>query len=347
MRTGRDFAGGRVSMRGFCSKCGRTFGDQMLCPLCGIQLDADPGTGTAVPLSVPFTDDTPDGPSFPRRLGFGLITLFGLYQGLKHLGLAAVLVQTGTATLSADAYLSLLITATLAASIVAGTVNRRAEATGLILAIASAAGFLGPDLYRGNALPEEWLVGVPTLMVLIAVVGGFAGRLMVPPAPNLPTFGRLDSRVVVRVQKKRARIVWPQVIFGVAIAVAGVVYADSIRQALSTALKAGGSFGARSLIAWQVSALAAIAGGLAAGFGSRAGFRQAVYAGLGAGVGVVFGVLSQQAIHPSPVIDFWVDQLNTRGGSTLPVAAIGVTTCVATALGGWLGSHVFPPTDRK
>jgi hypothetical protein len=335
-------------MRGFCSKCGRTFGDQMLCPNCGIQLEADAGTGTAVPLSVPFTDDTPDGPSFPRRLAFGLITLFGLYHGLKHLALAAVLVQTGVPHLPADTYLSLLITATLAASIAAGTVNRRAEATGLILAVASAGGFLGPDLYWGNPLPEEWLVGVPTLMVLIAVVGGFAGRMMVPPAPNLPTFGRLDSRAVVRVRTKRARVVWPQVVFGVAIAVAGVVYADSVRQALSTALRTGGTFGARSLVAWQVSALAALAGGLAAGFGSRAGFRQAVYAGLGAGVGTVLGVLSQQAMNPSPVVDFWVDQLSPRGGGVaLPVAAIGATTCVATTLGAWLGSHVFPPADRK
>jgi hypothetical protein len=335
-------------MRGFCSKCGRTFGEQMLCPLCGIQLEADAGAGTAVPLSVPFTDDTPDGPSFPRRLAFGLITLFGLYQGLKHLALAAVLTQTGVPALSADSYLSLLITATLAASVAAGTVNRRAEATGLLLAFASAAGFIGPDLYFGHPLPEEWLIGVPTLTVLIAVVGGFAGRLMIPPAPHLPTFGRLDSRVVVRVQKKRARISWPQVIFGVAVAVAGAVYADSIRQTLSAALTGGGgSFGARSLLAWQVSALAAIAGGLAAGFGSRAGFRQGVFAGLGAGTGTVLGVLTQTGGQGSPVIDFWIDQLNVKGSHALPLAALGVTTCVATALGGWLGSHVFPPATGK
>ena len=340
-------AAGQISMRGFCSKCGRTFGDQMLCPLCGIQLDADVGAGTAVPLSVPFTDDTPDGPSFSRRLGFGLITLLGLYHGLKHLALAAVLAQTGVATLSNDSYLSILIVATLGASVAAGTVNRRAEATGLILALASALGFLGPDLWRGSTLPEEWLVGIPTLMVMIAVVGGFAGRMMVPPAPNLPNFGRLDSRVVVRVQKKQARIVWPQVAFGVAIAVAGVVYADAIRHTLSMALRVGGSFGARSLIAWQVSALAAIAAGLAAGFGCRAGFRQGVYAGLGAGVGAVLGVLSQQATHPSPVVDFWVDQLDARRGITLPLVALGVTTAVATAIGGWLGSQVFPATPRK
>src|SRR4051794_3123852 len=241
-------------MRGFCTKCGRTFGEQMLCPLCGVQLETDVAAASAVALTAPFADDSPDGPSFPRRLAFGLVTLLGLYQGLKHLALAGVLVQTGSAVLSSDSHLSLLITATLTASIVAGTVNRRAEATGLLLSVAGAGGFLGPEWFRGGRLPDEWMVGVPTLMVLVGVVGGFAGRLMVPPAPNLPSFGRLDSRAVVRVRRKPVRIAWVQVIFGVAISIAGSVYADAIRQALSSVLAGGGgSFGARSLVGWQVS----------------------------------------------------------------------------------------------
>jgi hypothetical protein len=331
-------------MRGFCTKCGRTFGEQMLCPLCGVQLETDAAAASAVPLTVPFADDSPDGPSFPRRLAFGVVTLFGLYQGLKHLALAGVLVHTGAAVLSSDSRLSLLITATLMSSIVAGTVNRRAEATGLLLAFAGAAGFLGPDLMPGGELPDEWLIGVPTLMVLIGVVGGFAGRLMVPPAPNLPSFGRLDSRVVVKVRRKPVRIAWVQVIFGVAISVAGSVYADEIRQALSSVLAGGGgSFGARSLVGWQVSALAALVGGGAAGFNSRAGFVQALFAGLLSGVGSALALSAQHGPESSPVIDFWAGQLNTKGGVALSLLAVGVSTCVATGLGGWLGSHLFPP----
>jgi hypothetical protein len=339
---------GRVAMRGFCAKCGRTFGEQMLCPLCGIQLETDGAPGGGVPLSVPFTDETPDGPSFLRRLAFGLICLLGLYQGLKHLALAGVLVQTGTAVLSADSHLSLLITATLAASIVAGTVNRRAEATGLLLAAAAAGGFLGPDLWWGGELPDEWLIGVPTTIALVGVIGGFAGRLMVPPAPNLPSFGRLESRVVVQVQRKPVRIGWPQVAFGAGIAVGGAVFAEEIRQTLSVVLAGGGgAFGARSLIAWQVSTLAALVGGVAAGFSSRAAFRQALMAGLGAGAGAVFCLATRQATNTSPVVDFWIDQVNVKDNPLLPFAAIGLSTCLATALGGWLGSHVFPPSPRK
>jgi hypothetical protein len=333
-------------MRGFCSKCGRTFGEQMLCPMCGIQLETETPGGASVPLSIPFADDTPDGPSFVRRLSFGVIALLGLYQGLKHLALAAVLVQSGGASLSSDSQLSLLITATLTASIVAGTVSRRAEVTGVLLAIAGAAGFLGADLLAAGP-PDEWLIGVPTLMVMIGAIGGFAGRLMVPPAPTLPSFGRLESRVVVQVQRKRGRIGWIQVLFGAGIATAGALFADSIRQTLSSFFVGGGGFGARTLIAWQISALAAILGGVASGLGTRAGFRQALYAGLGGGAGAVLCLAAKQVTEPSPVIDFWMGQLNSKSDRLLPFALAGLTTFLATGLGGWLGSQVFATPTRK
>jgi hypothetical protein len=108
----------------------------------------------------------------------------------------------------------------------------------------------------------------------------------------------------------------------------------------------GGSFGARSLVGWQVSALAALVGGVAAGFNSRAGFVQALFAGLGAGACSVLALAAQQGPESSPVIDFWVDQLNAKGGVGLPLLAVGLSTCVATGLGGWLGSHVFAAGAR-
>ena len=109
----------------------------------------------------------------------------------------------------------------------------------------------------------------------------------------------------------------------------------------------GGAFGARSLVGWQVSTMAALVGGVVAGFTSRAAFRQALMAGLGAGVGAAFFLSTRQSADSSPVLDFWIDQFNAKGDRLLPVAAAGVSTCLATALGGWLGSHVFPPAPRK
>ena len=332
-------------MRGFCGKCGRTFDGQMLCPLCGVQLDGDPEAG-ALPLSIVPADETPDGPSLPRRLVFGGITLLGLYHGLKHLALAGVLAQTGLPALSSNSHLSLLIVATLVACVVAGTVNRRAELTGLFLALTGGAAFLGPDLLHGGAFPDEWLIGVPTLLLLVGLVGGLSGRLMVPPAPNLPTFGRLDSRVVVRVKRRPVRIAWVQMILGIAIAIGGAVYADDVRTGLSYVLAGqGSSFGARPLVAWQISALAALVGGAVAGLNTRGGFRQALFAGLGAGAAVVPILSAPSETGPSPVIDFWINQLDLKTAGPLPYLALAVTTCLATFLGAWFGSHLKPAIE--
>jgi hypothetical protein len=320
----------------------------MLCPLCGIQLAEEQGAASAMSLALPASDEGPDGPSFWRRLAFGAITQLGLYHGLKHLAVAAVHARTGECALSSDGNLSLLVLATLIAAVAAGTVNRRAEVTGLLLAVGGAIGFLGPDLIRGGSLPEEWLVGVPTLLALVGVIGGLAGRLMVPPAPNLPTFGRLDSRVMVRVKRRPVRIAWTQLFLGVGIAVAGAVLADTIRYGLSYLLAGHGqSFGTRSLIAWQISTLAALAGGAAACARTRGGYRQVLLAAVGATAGVLAGVAATSAAEPSPILDFWMYQLELKQVGAIPYFAAGVTTLIATAVGGWFGAHVVSTDERK
>jgi hypothetical protein len=334
-------------MRGFCGKCGRTFDGQMLCPLCGIQLEEGEGTATALSLTLPPADDSADGPSFLRRLVFGTITLLGLYHGFKHLAVAAVLSRVGGPALPSDGHLSLLVLATLIASVVAGTVNRRAELTGLLLALATSAGFLVPDLVRGGELPEEWLIGVPTLLTLVGVSGGFAGRLMIPPAPSLPNFGRLDSRVMVRVKRRPMRVSWPQVILGATIAVGGTVFAEAIREGLSWALAGQGhTFGARALLAWQISMLAALVAGLAGSMNTRGGSRQVVFASFAAAGGVVLGLVAVSANGPPPVIEFWIYQLDLRQSGPLAYAIVAMTTFIATSLGGWFGVHAIS-SDRE
>ena len=335
-------------MRGFCGKCGRVFDGQMLCPLCGIQLQEEQGAASAMTLVLPPADDGSDGPSFGRRLAFGAITLLGLYHGLKHLALAAAIGQFGAATLTSDSHLSLLVLATLTAAVLAGTVNRRAEVTGFLLAFGGGVAFLGPDLVRGGAFPDEWVIGAPTLLALVGVIGGFAGRLMVPPAPNLPTFGRLDSRVMVRVKRRPGRIAWPQVFLGIAIAVGGALLAESIRSGLSYLLVGRGhSFGLRSLITWQISMLAALGGGAAACVHTRGGPRQMLFTAVGAAAGAVAGVAAGSIGEPSPIVEFWTYQLDLKQTGPLPYVAVGVTTVIATALGGWFGAHAVPTEVRK
>ena len=209
-------------------------------------------------------------------------------------------------------------------------------------------GFLGPDLFRGGEFPEEWLIGVPTLLALIGVTGGFAGRLMVPPAPSLPNFGRLDSRVMVRVKRRPVRVAWVQLFLGVALAVGATVFAENIRSALSWAFAGqGNTFGSRSLVVWQISTLAALAGGAAGCMHTRGGSRQVVFAALGATAGIVLGMAAMSADGPPPVVEFWIYQLDLQHAGPLAYAIVGLTTFVATSLGGWFGAHAVPADERK
>ncbi len=189
---------------------------------------------------------------------------------------------------------------------------------------------------------------MPTLLILVGLIGGLAGRLIFPPAPSLPTFGRLDSRVVVRVERPPVRIGWIQLIVGIGVAIAGTMYADKVRNGLAYVLAGqGNSFGARPLVTWQISALAALVGGAIAGWASRGGTRQIVLAGIGAGAGVVPILSAMASTNPSAIIDFWIQQFDLKAANWTVFVAIGASTTVATILGAWFGAHLKPGTEQK
>ena len=317
----------------------------MLCPHCGVQVGATAADRDDPAPALP-PDDGPDGPAVPRRFLLGAITLLGSFLGLKHLALAILLSGPGTPTLSSDALLSLLLLATLGAAIVGGTVNRWAEVTGLLLGVGAAAGYLGPGLTRGERPSDEWLFGLPTLLALVGLAGGFAGRILMPPAPALPRLDHARPRAV-KVRTRPAALSWVHIVFGAVIVVAGTVSADQIRAALSKALAGDGrAFGATALVSWQVSVLAAVVGGFAAGANTRAGPRQWFVTGLLAGAGAV-AVTAARDPGASGVIEFWVYQLDQRDVGPLVFAAFGGSVWLITALGGWLGAQFVPPRRRK
>lgn len=332
-------------MQGYCAKCGRTFDGQMLCPRCGIQL-TDDGSGTStVPMSVSVADDTPDGPPFARRMALGVITLVGLFHGFKHLMWVVALSGGGAGALSPDGLLVLLLAATLAASVTAGTVNRRAELGGFLLGLAAGLGFVGLDLAQGLQPPEEWLIGVPTLLAVAGAIGGLAGRLMIPPAPTLPKFGQTDTRVLDNVKLPGPKLTWSRILAGAVVVVAGTLLAEAGRKGVTAAVVGhGGTFASNQLITWQLGLLVALGGGVLAGANTRIGLRQGLICGLLAGAGAVTAVAARAA--EQEVVQFWRDQLDQPDVGPPVFAALGITVGIATALGGWLGGHILPPARR-
>src|SRR5262245_18326365 len=107
-------------MLGRCASCVRMSHGQLICPQCGNQLVGDTTIPT-VPMPISTVEDRPDGPPFIRRLALGGVVLFGVFHALKHLTLAIGLTQANTAVITSEGFFGLLVAATLAAAVVAGT----------------------------------------------------------------------------------------------------------------------------------------------------------------------------------------------------------------------------------
>jgi hypothetical protein len=270
----------------------------------------------------------------------------GLFHGLKHLTLAGALYLAVSGELKPEATIGLLVAATLAGSAAAGTVNRRAELTGFLLGLSGAGSYLVLDNATGVISPPEWLVGVPVLLALVGTIGGLAGRLIIPPAPKLPKFGRFDSHLANQRIIPPVPFVWWRVVFGAAIVIVGAYYAETIRHGLAQVLAGhSGSMGSNRLLTWQVSVITTLLGGVAAGANTRGGIRQGLLAGVAAGAGAVALEAARRSGN-HVLLEFWAEQLNVNEIGPMVFAALGGSILIGTAIGGWLGAHLFPPRRR-
>lgn|SRR5262245_60848975 len=329
-------------MRGFCGKCGGTFESQMLCPQCGIQL-CDEGEASTISFSPAPLEDNTEGPSVLRRIAVGAVASLVAFHGLQHLATALFLSHYGNAFARPEVPVACLALAALAGAYVAGTANRRAEATGLLLALIAGAAYLWADHVRGIDVPAEWLTGMPILFGLIGIVGGLAGRMSIPPTPKLPRFGQSGSRVVAPVREPRPGIAWIRVAGGASLTIAATALADPIRHWLSVILTGhGGTFAATQIVAWQISVMAAVAGGVVSGSNTRRGIAQGFAAGLIAAIGTAVTIAATDPTR-SKVMEFWVNQLELGTFGPQAFAALAGGVLAFTTLGGWLGSQVMGP----
>jgi len=329
-------------MPGFCKKCGSGYDEQARCAHCGSPVGLERSSLSSIPLDSPTIDDGQDGPSFVRRLALGIITVTGCYFGLTHLISGLSLAFSGANALSVEGSLGLLVAAILAGTTAAGTINRRAELTGVLLGLAAAGGFVGLETFEGRLPLEVWWIGVAVLLGMVGAVGGLAGRLMVPPAPDLPQLGQFDSRKMEVAHKPRVRVVWWRIAVSLPLVVLGTVYVDLIHHALSRALSGnGGTLISGKMIAWQMSLIVAVLGGVTAGANTRAGLKQGLIAGFLAAA-AVFIALTRSNASASLLLEFWFDQLNVGEAGPELFAALGGSVWCAVAVGGWFGSHLLP-----
>ena len=331
-------------MRGYCRKCGGSFSGQMLCPQCGVQL----GNGSSGSISLPSEACTagPDGPAFFRRLLLGAIAAIGAFQGFKHLIAAGVLAVGASEEVLEHSAVILLTTSVLLAAAMAGAANRRTEACGLILGAGTAGVFLGCEFAVGRVPLDEWLIGLPVLLSLVGVLGGFAGRLIYPPAPMTPRFSSTPAPVVAEKALPFTSTDCIRILVGLAVALSGTIGSDVVRGWIARA--AAGhttSFGSSPFIAWQISTLAILLGGAVAGANTRTGLRHGLICGLLAGIGLAAAVAYPGMVKVKAA-EFWIDQLAVPDSDPLLLAVVAVSVWATGTIGGWMGAHLVPPSRR-
>lgn len=285
----------------------------------------------------------PDTPRFVRRTLFGLVCVFGLFAGLDHAVSAVTLWTPGDDAPDEKLWVGVLLGSCLVGCLIAGTANRKAELTGLVVGVLAAAGHLWQLDRTGESLPGEWLFGFPTMAGLVGVMAGFAGRLIYPPPPAVNVSGAVSVRTLLIEPPVSHPVVLWRLALGAALAVAGTYYAGHLQLQFARLVGAKfGSFGGSSMVVWQLATVATLLGGVFAGANTKVGLKQGLLAGLMAGLGVAGLQLKFGGERPMG-IEFWQEHLNL--GARAP-ALLGVLVGAAVlmgAVGGWLGSQLLHP----
>jgi hypothetical protein len=172
------------------------------------------------------------------------------------------------------------------------------------------------------------------LLTSCGAAGGLVGSLAWQPKKPVPAFPRPKSaakRPRPFVSSYAGPVAWIRVCMGIPLAVGGVVCAQVLREML---IDLGNgklvieSYFQADFVAWEISALAILAGSAFAGATCSNGLKQ----GLFVGVGTATALLGIRLANPQISVGFLV-------------ATVVAAVCLSIA-GGWFGSQLLPPVVR-
>lgn len=284
-----------------------------------------------------------DVPRFLRRLVFGLVCVFGLFAGVDHLLMAVSISISAERLQQEQVLIGILLGSCLVSSLIAGTANRYAELTGLLIGILAAFGHLWQLNRTAETLPAEWFFGFPLMAGFVGLLAGFAGRLIYPPAPKVQIWGASNYASLVTESKAAEPIRWLNLIVSIVLAITGVYFADELQQHFSRIVAAKfGSFGGNGLVIWQMTTVIVCLASIISGVNSRAGMRQGLMMGIVVSLAIT-GLYFQLGSTRPLGAEFWQAQLDLSSTAPQIYLVLIVYNFVLCAVGGWLGAQMFPP----
>ncbi len=261
-----------------------------------------------------------------------LLLAQGLYYALFYV------YRGGIDALGKEDLFSLLVLQTLqmaavtVGGVLAGAGHRNGLVNGAVLGIWNGAIFLVSDYFSGHALSLVELYSGPILHTAFGALGGLIGAWVWPlPAEYRRPVARPPSSLTARrtIPKLLMKHVhWTRVVAGLAIAVGGYFYADTIlaftRQMAQIRTPQRSSL-QDDVITWEIRALALLVGGAFSGACTFNGSVQGAWVGLASCI-----FLSSARVIYGPVATQML--LLTAGlGLILPM------------IGGWFGGKLLPP----
>ena len=349
-------------MQLYCPTCDAAYTAVDRCPACAGRLVLPTEVREAVSGVAPPPPPDPIRPTALARATVGVVVAMGLYVGLREWAAAAAALAGGSLADGEDGALAVVVAlraaGVLAGGLVAGAGRPQGLATGALAGLVCGGLFLFGDVTAGATAGARDLGVVLGLAALAAAAGSLGGRVW-PPAADLPdplpdprgsSLARLADE---EKEAKRGRpTLWPQVLIGVSLIVAGVASADQARAALKAGtngvLNVGGPAQA-PVVDVELAALAVVAAGLIAGANTGAGLRHGLLVGAFGGLGVVLGAgrggesfyLVTEGLHA--VLGVPMAETPGRDALLLLFAAV----FVGGSFGGWLGGQMFPPLVKR
>lgn len=328
-----------------CPQCNTTHEQRLNCPSCGARLLYHPSAAR----SDGAWQDTPWG-----RLAVGLLLAQGLYHGLRQLCTAGLLALS-TEAKAGDVYATLSglvllqglqAIGVLAAGILIGAGKRHGFAYGAVVGVWNGILFLFLDSWLGErGLMQRWfggadaqptipsMLGQPMLQAAVGAMGGLIGSLIWKPLPEPVSPSLMDFKLppLPKAEDRPALagpVAWGRVLSGSAVAIGGIVWANTILEAVVEASE--GTLTLQShlqtqLVTWEICGLAMLFGSALAGATTLNGMKQGLWVGLLTGT-VLFGIRLTSAMLPHNLMLF----------ALLSAIPLGM-------LGGWFGGQLFPP----
>jgi hypothetical protein len=328
----KDGIRGTASMAMLCPSCGKSFEQQQAsCPACAVALvfrNDSPRTS-----SFDLTRAGSDWSTTPWiRLLMAVLLAQGLYYALFSVMRAGVLALGNEDLFSFVTWQALQLTAVTLGGMVAGAGQRNGMINGAVVGIWNGAIFLVVESFSGQSFSFVQVYSLPMLHTAFGALGGLLGGWSWPPPIEFrrpiarPPSSMLVHRSLPKLLTKHVH--WARVLAGVAIAVGGYIYAETLLDLTRQMAYMRRSYHSAlhdDLMTWELRVLALIVGGAFSGSCTFNGSVQGAWVGL---LSCILLTGLRLGYYPGKF-----DSLLWMMGLVLAVPFFG----------GWFGGKLLPP----